>query len=448
MSAIAVSALPAAAHDDPPGHGGHGGHVAEPLLPPSPRSPLADVVALRQIGAANPGVGVNADVYAHGRYAYLGSWVGAGCLAKGVRVYDLADPARPRRVATFADGASEPDLKGTWTEKVIVKRVVTPAFVGDLAAVSVQACDRTNARVFRGLVVYDVTDARHPRRLGRYDTGRPTATTEGTGGAHELWLESARGRAYVYAAVPMSEVGTAEGSATATNPRKLKPGRPDLRIVDVTQPRSPREVGGWGAWKALGAYPYGDEEHFETRSFAHSVRTDAALRRAYVSYWATGTVILDIADPAKPRLLGRTKPREGAAHSSDLAAGGRVLVETHERPGGVPTYWDISNPARPRFLSHFVIKGYHKDTVHDPKVAGPLTFFSWYGKGVVVAETTRGYARPRLLAQWQPRTDWLNPDLYFCKKACPQVWGIFLHRGLVLASDMNSGLYVLRLAPR
>jgi hypothetical protein len=375
--------------------------------------------------------------------------VGAGCLSKGVRVYDLRDPAHPRHVSTFADKASEPSLAGTWTEKVIVTRVVTRSFRGDLAAVSVQACDPGNPRVFRGFALYDVTDPRRPRVLGRYDSGRPTATVSGTGGVHELWLGAARGRAYVYAAVPDSEIRTARGSAT-TDPRRLKPGRPDLRIVDVTAPLRPREIGGWGAWKSLGIHPRGDgnPENYHRRSFAHSVRVDRSLQRAYVSYWATGTVILDVRNPARPRLLGRTVPREGSAHSADLMAGGRILVETHEQAGGVPSYWDISNPRRPRFLSHFVVKGYEEDSVHDPKVRGPLTYFSWYGRGVVVAETLGGATRPKLLAGWVPTTRWLNPDFDLCETACPQVWGVFLYRDLVLASDMNSGLYVLRLAAR
>ena len=102
-----------------------------------------------------PGPGTNADVYAHEGYAYLASWVGRGCLSKGVRVYDLSDPRNPVHVSTFADAAGDPTLARTWTEKVIVKHVNTPAFSGDLAVVSFQTCnnttDRLNPAVFRGL---------------------------------------------------------------------------------------------------------------------------------------------------------------------------------------------------------------------------------------------------------------------------------------------------------
>jgi hypothetical protein len=106
---------------------------------------LEDSEGVRLLGHADPGGGFHADVFAHGGHAYLGSW-GAGaarCPSHGVRVFDLRDPSDPVHVSTFADGASEPELDGTWTEKVIVDR-----FKGqDLAAVSMQRC---RAPGFRG----------------------------------------------------------------------------------------------------------------------------------------------------------------------------------------------------------------------------------------------------------------------------------------------------------
>src|SRR5438046_10200963 len=102
----------------------------------------------RAIGHADPGGGYSGDVYVQRGYAYLGSWGGSACPSQGVRVYDLRNPARPHRVATFADGRSALEVRGTWTEKTIVEHATTPAFAGELAAVSFQHCVGTNA--FRG----------------------------------------------------------------------------------------------------------------------------------------------------------------------------------------------------------------------------------------------------------------------------------------------------------
>jgi hypothetical protein len=62
-----------------------------------------------------------------------------------VRAYSLRDPANPRLVSVFADGARDPEAFGSWTEKVIVRTVDTEWFQGDLAAVS-----SSRARVSRG----------------------------------------------------------------------------------------------------------------------------------------------------------------------------------------------------------------------------------------------------------------------------------------------------------
>ena len=53
-------------------------------------------------------------------------------------------------------------------------------------------------------------------------------------------------------------------------------------------------------------------------NYVHSVITNAAATRAYLSYWDLGTVILDVTNPAAPRYLGRTGAAgdpEGDAHS-------------------------------------------------------------------------------------------------------------------------------------
>ncbi|MGI9111655.1 MAG: hypothetical protein ACR2GT_05605, partial [Gaiellaceae bacterium] len=84
--------------------------------------------------APAPG-GYSGDVVLHRGHAYLSSHRGTGaCTAQGVRVFSLADPRRPQRLAAFGR------IPGTWTEKTIVRHVETAAFRGELAVTSVQAC--------------------------------------------------------------------------------------------------------------------------------------------------------------------------------------------------------------------------------------------------------------------------------------------------------------------
>lgn len=418
---LTLSAGTASAH--PPG-------LPLTVGPGGPRTAGFEVVS-----HVNPGPGTNADVFAYRGRAFLASWVGQGCLSKGIRSYDLRDPRRPRLQATFADAKSDPRLKGTWTEKVIVQRVDTRWFHGDLAVVTFQACDGIAATAFRGFGLYDVSRPTQPRLLALYSAPK-------TRGSHEIWLGSHAGKAYVYTAVIDSELTTAPDYDPETQ-TATKPGRADFRIVDVTRPARPRDVGEWGAWRKLGLNPRpGDVK----RSFTHSVRVDERLRTAYLSYWDSGTVILDIRNPAKPTLLGRIPVSQDHAHSSALTHGGRWLIETHETAGGLPKVYDISDPKRPWLLSTFTVPGADQDSVHDPKVRGNTVFFSWYGHGIVAADL-RDPTDLQQTAQFLPDDPYLNPD-YYCEEKCVDVWGVALDdRGYVLASDMNSGLYVLRYRP-
>jgi hypothetical protein len=380
----------------------------------------------------NPGGGTSADVYGYRRHAYLSSHRGGTCASQGVRVYDLADPRKPEHVSTFADDRSDPHVDGSWTEKTIVQHVQSAAFTGDLAVTSFQACF---AGGFQGFGLYDVSDPGRPRKLSLQRT-EPR-------GSHEIWLQPRGSRAYVYTAIVGSELRSSPDYNPSANTART-PGEADFRIYDVTDPARPVKVGEWGAWRQLGIHPT-DGRGVSRANIVHSVITNQAGTRAFLSYWDLGTVILDVSDPSRPRYVGRTSfgrsQPEGDAHSAALGRNGNLLVETHETRAGVPTLFDISKPQRPRRLADFrlpagVSVGGNDFTsgVHDPKILGNRAYFSWYRNGVVVADISRP-ARPRFLARFVP-------------SGSPMVWGVFAEREYVLASDMNSGLWVLRLQQR
>jgi hypothetical protein len=374
-------------------------------------------------------------------------------------VFDVRNPRRPTQIATFADGVSEPDLNGSWTEKVIVRRVHTRGFNGELAVASIQSC---SASGFVGFGLWDVSNPRHPRRLALF-------ATPNTNGSHELWMATRGRRAFVYTAIPFSELTSSPDYDPQTN-SATTPGEPDFRIIDVSDPRHPAKVGEWGAWRELGRYPNDGQGNEGPGSFVHSVITDPTATRAYLSYWDLGTVILDISDPGHPRFVGRTSfppEAEGNAHSAWLARGGRLLIQTDEdfepQPGGgtepgwgFPRFFDISDPANPVQVGTLKLPtttqlppqlGFF--SVHDPKVRGGRAYFSWYSEGVVVADISQP-SQPRVIAQFVPPPT-ADPMGFFgpfflndpTNPPFPFVWGVFLDRGTVLASDINSGLWVL-----
>lgn len=422
-----------------------------PLGPASPTSSKAKSKGVQTLGHADPGGGFNGDVVAHKGYAYLGSWgtaideasyeAGTYCPAQGVRVYSLFDLRNPTQVATFADGDANPELAGSWTEKVIVRRVNTPWFKGDLAAVSFQDCRLGG---FTGIGLYDVSDPARPVELSLMQVG--------VFGVHELWLQPRGNRAYVWGAALFGEVVGDE---------------PDLRIIDVSDPRHPVQVADWGgqadlgipANAGLGSFPF---------NFVHSVIGNENGSRAYVSHWDLGTIILDMSDPANPTYLGRTEfaaSEEGNAHSSWLAKGENLLIQADEdfdpgffTPSGTEISWgyarffDISNPARPVQVGTFKLPtttqfppGIGDYTVHDPKVVGNSVYFSYYAEGVVVVDISKPNAAG-LVAQWLPEPAADPMGLFFPGEKFPFVWGVYPERNYALASDINSGLWVFRVS--
>ncbi len=400
--------------------------VAGGALPPA-RPVRAASDPLAQVGFA-PLPGFNADVWAHGGFAYVGTWGnGNDCPATGVRIIDLADPANPRVVGAVAE------LPGTSQEDVIVAPIATAAFTGDLLVTGVQACARTSETP-RGMDLWDVSDPRAPRHLAFWESG--PAGPRGAGGVHELYLFQRGDRAYVAAAVPNSE---------------LLEGRGDFRLIDVTDPRRPAQVSAWGARLNGGLRPAPGQDFFDHSAWVNRDGTLAAL-----SYWDAGVIFLDISDPANPTFIGRTVYPPGAAgdtHSVWFAGGERILLVADEDQNPAPDgtwgflrLFDIADPANPVEIGRFATENAastRRDgdySIHNPFVIGTTAYLSWYSDGIRVLDIADPRA-PREIAAFVPPA---APDPYRRFQPVPQVWGVYVTGDLILASDINAGLYILR----
>ena len=78
-------------------------------------------------------------------------------------------------------------------------------------------------------------------------------------------------------------------------------------------------------------------------------------------------------------------------------------------------------------------------SVHNPEVVGNTVYVSWYSDGVRVIDISQP-AAPREIGFW---TGAGAPE----HAPAVDIWGVAPHRGLILASDRNHGLYILREAP-
>jgi hypothetical protein len=248
------------------------------------------------------------DVWAHGDFAYVGTW-GDPCTGRGVKVVDASDLHDPQLVGRVGARAD------TSAEDVVVRRVSTASFAGDLLAVGIQSCGEeppAETEAF-GAEFWDVTDPTAPVKLGEI------GLAHGGGGVHELDLFQRGEHVYALVATPFTEW--------------FDPIAPsgDFQIIDVTNPRMPVRVAEWGAGAHnLAPGPFFGQGSFGAR-YAHSARASSDGTKAYVSYWDLGVLTFDITDVTNPVLIARTRYRadaDGDAHS--VSEYGSFLLQNDE----------------------------------------------------------------------------------------------------------------------
>ncbi len=249
----------------------------------------------------------------------------------GTSIIDVSDPSRPALITQI------PRPEGTHSHKVQV--------VGEILLVNHERNrfePTTPATWSAGLAIYDVSDPARPEQVGFYPT-------PGTGVHRMTWWEGTH--AYV--------AGTDTGFL----------GR-FLHIVDLSDPGEPTQVGRWwypGQHQAGGEVP--DWNHQSEPGPGDDGRQYALHHalpygdRAYGGYWDGGLVILDIGDPAHPKLISRLELGEESrnTHTAQRLPGRQIVVVTDEqltRWIGVQRHvWvvDVSDEANPAVISRFPV---------------------------------------------------------------------------------------------
>jgi hypothetical protein len=308
---LAALLLPAAAAGHPPPNTPQPtGFEGRPIDRSEARSGITEVGFHPLLGA-----GFNTDVWGQVTgddrlIAYSGTWgtaegfadPGEACPSQaddaldprqsGVKVVDATDPAEPELIAKLgsAPGAQNNDVK--------VAKVSVPGFDGDLLAHSLEPCGAeglafqvagpplTDPDVPQtGFQLYDVSEPSEPKRLGTYNNGGI--------GTHNLFLYERADLDRAFVAAVYNEVGL------------LSDIRGELQIVEVTDPSSPRVVGTWELADA--GLPCeargGDSAH----CYLHDVWVSQDGRKAYLSYWDAGMVVLDVSNPESPQFAGRAQ---------------------------------------------------------------------------------------------------------------------------------------------
>jgi hypothetical protein len=391
------------------------------LLAGTAQSAFAE--ALDLLGGHDPGTaGLNAMATALDGVAYLGSWGGPNqCPSLGVRLIDIHDPTSPIPITTAAG------YQGTTAEHVAVAHLsgTTVLFAG------IQRCQGGSGAP-GGLALWDVTDPNNPRELSLFQTGGRAL------GVHEFTVRQQGDRWLVYLAVPNSELLDRGG---------------DLRILDVTDPLNPVQIASWGASKDAGL-PIGVDERCapicrgdSKDAYLHSVALSPDGRTAYLSYWDLGVLILDVSEPRAPRLLGRfAEPLadEGNTHSVALTPDSKLMLvadETFRAPWGGLRLVDVEDPSNPVQLGTYQTLnaasgapgGAYAHSIHNPLPDdrnGNHAYLAWYGDGVRLLDISDA-SRPVEIASWVPPQG-------------GQIWNVAFDGDLLVAGDINNGLYMLR----
>lgn len=339
-------------------------------------------------------------------YAYTTTWGACqGCYGDRMYAWDVTDPAKP-----------------VLTDSVVVDaRIVNDVTVnpeGTLAVITREgASNRRN-----GLVILDLQDPAHPKVASEYWETL-------TGGVHTTFIDGN----YLYA---------------------VHDGTADLHILDISDPRKPRQVSRWGVENNPGKY-------------LHDVWVEDGL--AYLAYWDDGLIILDVGNgvrggtPEKPQPVGqasyRYRWRGGTYGNTHMAVpytnrAGRKYVFVGDEifppnfdanedfaPGGYLHVFDATDPANPVEVAKYEIPeaGSHNIWIHDD-----ILYIAYYNAGLRALDVS-GELKGDLRQQGRELAALSTTDAQSMFPDRPFTMTPMWHRGLVYAADFNSGLWISRL---
>jgi hypothetical protein len=365
------------------------------------------------------GAGACMHVNVKDGYAYVAHQGGGG-----VSVVDVRDPRDPREVTRLP---APPNSRGHEVQ-----------VVDDVLLVNRERRSDAQGGVWdepwaAGLSVFDVADAANPVQIAYWACGGR--------GVHRMayWEHP-----YAYATI---------GSTNFSFDEQF------LAILDLSDPRSPQEVGRW--W-----YPgmmRGEEDQRtwdESRTYKlhHGIpRGD----RLYCGWWDLGLVILDVSDPARPTkvselVLDEVDGPSRRTHTVCPLPDRDLLVTTDEEPATPGDAYhvrlvDIGDERRPQVLSRLPVPEgdfalrfgrFGPHNIHEPRPGsyrnGDRVYLTYFNAGVRVYDVSDA-AAPEEIAWFVPKAP--------RGRGAIQLNDLFVAPdGLVYVTDRNTGgLYILEM---
>jgi hypothetical protein len=248
----------------------------------------------------------------------------------------------------------------------------------------------------------DLSDPAHPTIISRFTSGLES-------GVHNVWIEGD----YVFVVVDGAGIG--------------------MRVLDISSPGSPTVVA----------------SYYAGSSILHDVYARDGL--AFLSHWDAGLIILDVGNgvaggsPANPVEVSRIQTAGGETHNAWYwpAAGYVFVGEEDFGTPGIMHVVDVSDLSNPKEVATFSLPGATPHNFWLDENRGIL-YAAWYEKGLRAIDVSGV-----LLGALDRQGREIASIQYGSGSGCAGgsatcTWAPQLHNGLVYASDLNSGLWVLQ----
>jgi len=354
----------------------------------------------------------------NGKNAYLAT------IADRLYALDISDPSHPRI-----------------TDSVIVDaRIVNDVMTTPDGAYGVMTREGASSRR-NGIVILSFADPAHPKPIAEY-------TETVTGGVHST---------YVYAQPKYGTFVFLTDDATGS-----------MRVIDLNDPMHPKEVARWETKRGAGR-------------ILHDI--DIVDGLAYLSYWNDGLVILDVGNgikggsPTNPQFVSQYTYDLNDLYRSVEAEGGPGYIRgTHTawrqrnghyvflgdevfsfKPIGIGLPGDNLGKANGRLhvidvsdIEHPREVGYYEPPdggVHNVWVAGDTLYLGDYQGGLRVLDVS-GELKGDLLAQDREIAHVHTGDAQGFVPNAAMTWGAFYLNGNVIANDIFSGLWIVKVEPK
>ena len=382
--------------------------------------------------------GTNSDLAFQGKYAFAGNY-------DGFVIYDISRPKRPEVVSQVLCPGAQNDVSVS----------------GDLLFLSTDSsrsdnsCNSTTQPAtekssWEGMKVFDISDKRNPRYV---------AAVETSCGSHTHTLAPDRKNVYVY-------VSSYYPSETFPD---CQPPHDGISVIKV--PRKAPEKAAVVDFPVLfpdGGNPGGSTNPGVSETTGcHDLTTFPKLKLAAGACMGDG-ILLDIADPAKPRVIDRVEDNVNFAfwHSATFNERGNKVVFTDELGGGTSaTCNEATGPTRGadgiydivgkgdkrklKFRSYYKIPRHQAATencvAHNgsliPAKGRDIMVQAWYQGGVSIWDFTDS-TRPKEIGYFERGP--ISAD----KLVSGGSWSAYYYNGHIYSNDMTKGFDVLKIDDR